>query len=70
MSKTEETVEGVITEILPNAQFKVQLKEGKEVRAYMSGKMKMHRIRTLVGDTVLLVLDKFGPNNRVVRRLP
>ena len=70
MSKTEETVKGMVTEILPNSQFKIQLENGKEVRAYLSGKMKMNRIRTLVGDNVLLVLDVYGPNNRVVRRLP
>jgi translation initiation factor IF-1 len=69
MGKNEATVKGMVTELLPNVQCRVQLDTGSEVRAYLSGKMKLNRIKVLVGDTVELVMDKYGPNNRIVRRV-
>ena len=42
-------VEGTITEALPNTQFKVDLENGHEVLAHISGKMRMHYIRILPG---------------------
>lgn len=66
--KKEETTKGLVVEALPNAQFKVELEDGKVVRAYMSGKMKMHRIKVLIGDTVEMVMDSYGDNNRIVLR--
>lgn len=44
--------EGVVTEVLPNTIFKVRLSNGHEVRAHISGKMRMHYIRILPGDKV------------------
>ncbi|MDD3370969.1 MAG: translation initiation factor IF-1 [Alphaproteobacteria bacterium] len=44
--------EGVVTEILPNAMFRVQLDNGHEVLAHTSGKMRKNRIRVLTGDKV------------------
>jgi len=44
--------EGVVTEVLPNTVFKVQLKNGHMVTARISGKMRMHYIRILPGDRV------------------
>lgn len=69
MSKNEATVKGMVTELLPNVQCRVELESGEIVRAYLSGKMKLNRIKVLVGDRVEMVMDKTGPNNRIVRRL-
>ncbi len=44
--------EGSVTELLPNAMFRVKLENGHEVLAHTSGKMRKNRIRVLVGDKV------------------
>ncbi len=44
--------EGVVSEILPNAMFRVKLDNGHEVLAHTSGKMRKNRIRVLTGDKV------------------
>ncbi|MDE2030341.1 MAG: translation initiation factor IF-1 [Alphaproteobacteria bacterium] len=44
--------EGIVTEILPNAMFRVKLDNGHEVLAHTSGKMRKNRIRVLTGDKV------------------
>jgi translation initiation factor IF-1 len=43
---------GTVTEILPNAMFRVELDNGHEVLAHTAGKMRKHRIRVLAGDKV------------------
>ena len=65
---TEEKL-GMITESLPNALFRVTMENGDEVLAYLAGKMRLHRIRVLVGDRVSLILDPYGGRARIVRRL-
>lgn len=47
-----EKQEGIVEEAFPNTFFRVRLKDDSEVLAYLSGKMKMYRIRILVGDKV------------------
>ena len=61
---------GVVTEALPNTLFKVKF-EGKEeeLLAYLAGKMRMHRIRVLIGDKVEVELDPYGGRGRITRRL-
>lgn len=44
--------EGMVTELLPNAMFRVKLANGHEVLTHTSGKMRKNRIRVLVGDKV------------------
>ncbi|MFA6280683.1 MAG: translation initiation factor IF-1, partial [Bdellovibrionales bacterium] len=44
--------EGIVSEILPNAMFRVKLDNGHEVLAHTSGKMRKNRIRVLAGDKV------------------
>ncbi len=44
--------EGIVSELLPNATFRVKLDNGHEVLAHTSGKMRKNRIRVLVGDKV------------------
>jgi translation initiation factor IF-1 len=52
-------VEGTVTESLPNAVFRVELANGHEVLAHISGKMRMHFIRVLPGDRVLVELTPY-----------
>ncbi len=52
-------VDGEITETLPNANFRVKLENGHEVLAHVSGKMRMHYIKILPGDTVKLELSPY-----------
>ncbi len=63
-----DTAEGVVTEALPNALFRVELSSGEEVISYLAGKMRIHRIKVLVGDTVQVKLDPYGGRGRIVRR--
>ena len=66
--KEKDTVSGVVIEALPNTLFRVQLADGNELLAYLSGRMRMNRIRVLVGDKVLLELDPYGGKGRIVKR--
>lgn len=52
-------VEGKVLETLPNAMFRVELANGHKVLAHVSGKMRMHFIRILPGDTVTLQLSPY-----------
>lgn len=65
----EALVMGVITESLPNTLFRVQTEDGKEILAYLSGKMRIHRIRVLIGDKVALEDNPYGGKLRIVKRL-
>ncbi len=61
-------VEGVVDEALPNTLFRVKLEGGEVVLAYLAGKMRLHRIKVLVGDRVQVQLDPYGGRARIVRR--
>ncbi|MBP9192437.1 MAG: translation initiation factor IF-1 [bacterium] len=52
-------VDGIITEILPNTNFKVKLENGHEILAHISGKMRMNYIRILQGDKVTVELSPY-----------
>lgn len=52
-------VDGIISEILPNTNFKVKLENGHEVLAHISGKMRMNYIRILQGDKVTVELSPY-----------
>ena len=64
---------GIFTEALPNTMFRIKLEENgveKEVLAHLSGRMRLNRIRVLIGDKVQVELDQYGGNsNRIVKRL-
>ena len=63
-------VVGTVIENLPNTMFRVQLDGGAaEIIAYLSGKMRLHRIKVLVGDKVEVKLDPYGGRGRLVKRL-
>ncbi|MCI0331005.1 MAG: translation initiation factor IF-1 [candidate division Zixibacteria bacterium] len=67
----EETiqVEGKVIEPLPNAMFKVELDNGHQVLAHISGKMRMHYIRILPGDKVTVELSPYDlTRGRIVYR--
>ena len=52
-------VEGVVTDALPNAMFKVQLENGHEVLSHVSGKLRMNYIRIVPGDKVKLEMSPY-----------
>jgi translation initiation factor IF-1 len=72
---------GIVTEALPSTLFRVKMENNgeskiqdnnedkKEILAYLSGKMRMHRIKVLIGDGVEVVLDPYGGKGRIVKRL-
>ena len=57
-----------VLEALPNAMFRVRFQDGTEQVSYLSGKMKLHRIKVLIGDTVHVLLDSYGGKGRIVKR--
>ena len=58
-----------VLEALPNAMFKVQLENGHQVLAHVSGKMRMNFIRILSGDTVIVELSPYDLNRgRIILR--
>jgi len=62
-------VEGVVTETLPNAMFRVELPNGHKVLAHVSGKIRMHFIKILPGDRVLVELSPYDlSRGRIVYR--
>ena len=52
-------VEGTVVELLPNTMFRVQLANGHRVLAHISGKMRLHFIRILPGDKVMLEISPY-----------
>jgi translation initiation factor IF-1 len=52
-------VEGVVKELLPNTMFRVELENGHEILAHISGKMRLHFIRILPGDTVVVEMSPY-----------
>ncbi len=65
---SDDVVSAVVTEALPNTMFKVKLKDDTEQIAYLAGKMRIHRIKVLIGDRVEVKIDKYGGKGRIVKR--
>jgi translation initiation factor IF-1 len=65
----EAHVIGTIVEALPNTMFRVSTEDGKELLAYLSGKMRIHRIKVIIGDKVALEDNPYGGKLRIVKRL-
>ncbi|MDD5458426.1 MAG: translation initiation factor IF-1 [Phycisphaerae bacterium] len=62
-------LEAKVLEALPNAMFKAQLENGHEILAHVSGKMRMHFIRILPGDTVVVEMSPYDlKKGRIVLR--
>ena len=71
MAKKEEKieVEGTVIEALPNTQFRVELDNGHNVLAYLSGKMRKFYIRILLGDRVKIEMSPYDMNRgRIIYR--
>lgn len=73
MPKNKDTItmEGEVVEMLPNATFKIKLdNSGHEVHAHISGRMRMHYIKLLLGDRVTLDMSPYDlTKGRITRRL-
>lgn len=67
--KDEQIIQGEVTEALPSAMFRVELPDGQIIIAYLAGKMRLHRIKVLVGDKVMVLIDPYGGRGRIVKRL-
>lgn len=70
MSK-EETLEfeGTVTDVLPDSRFRVTLENEHEIIAYLAGRMKKNRIRTLVGDRVTIEMTPYDlDKGRIIYR--
>ena len=52
-------MEGIVTEALPNTTFRVELENGHNIIAHISGKMRKHYIRILTGDTVTVEMTPY-----------
>ena len=62
-------LEAKVIEALPNAMFRIELENGHKVMAHVSGKMRMHFIRILPGDTVVVEMSPYDLNRgRIVLR--
>lgn len=69
MAEKEELVQGEVIEALPNAMFRVEFPAGDILVSYLAGKMRLHRIKVLVGDKVIVKLDPYGGKGRIVKRV-
>lgn len=70
MGKNEkEKIKGTVLESLPNTHFKVELEDGREVNAHLAGKMRIHRIKVLPGDTVTVEMSPYDDEKgRIIYR--
>jgi len=72
-NKSNMAIQGIVLEALPSAMFKVKISnpqaDGEEILAYLSGKMRLHHIKVLPGDKVLVELSPDGKRGRIIRRL-
>ncbi len=63
-------VEGIVVEPLPNAMFRVELPNGHKVLAHISGKIRLHYIKIVPGDKVLIELSPYDlSRGRIIYRL-
>ncbi len=68
--KIKKTATGIVLEAFPNALFKVKMdSDSGELLCYLAGKMRLHRIKILIGDRVEVILDEYGGKGRIVRRI-
>ncbi len=63
-------LEATVVEALPNAMFRVELENGHRILAHVSGKMRMHFIRILPGDKVLVEMSPYDlSRGRIITRI-
>ncbi|HEY4508490.1 MAG TPA: translation initiation factor IF-1 [Candidatus Paceibacterota bacterium] len=68
-AKTGAVETGTVVEALPDTLFRVQFGDERQILAYLAGRMRLHRIRVLIGDKVTVELDPYGGKGRIVKRL-
>ncbi len=68
-NEQDSLVKGTVMDTLPNTMFRIELEGGEEVICYLAGKMRIHRIKVLIGDTVLVKVDPYGGKGRIQRRM-
>lgn len=68
-TEKEELVQGEVIEALPAAMFRVEFPDGQVLICYLAGKMRLHRIKVLIGDKVLVKIDPYGGKGRIVKRI-
>ena len=62
-------IEGVVSEVLPNTMYRVKLKNGHIVLSHISGKMRLHFIKILPGDMVMLEMSPYDlTKGRIIYR--
>ena len=64
-----EIIEGRVIEALPSTLFRVEMAGGKVLISYLGGRMRVHKIKVLVGDKVAVQVDPYGGKGRIVKRL-
>ncbi len=64
-----EVKEGRVIEALPAALFRIKFADGKDLICFLRGKIKVFKIKILVGDKVLVEIDPYGGKGRIVRRM-
>ncbi|MES2213313.1 MAG: translation initiation factor IF-1 [Patescibacteria group bacterium] len=69
-NKKDTSIGAVVTEALPNTLFRVKRDDtGEEMLTYLSGKMRLHRIRVLIGDRVVVEIEPYGGKGRITKRM-
>ena len=69
-SKKDTSITAQVTEALPNTFFRVKRDDtGEEILTYLSGKMRLHRIRVMIGDKVVVEIEPYGGKGRIVKRV-
>lgn len=62
-------IEGRVIEALPSTLFRVETSDGKIFLSYLGGRMRIHKIKVLVGDKVSVQIDPYGGKGRIIKRL-
>jgi translation initiation factor IF-1 len=60
---------GRVVEALPNTLFRVELENGVIQLSYLAGKMRINKIKVLLGDKVQVQVDPYGGRGRIIKRL-
>ena len=69
-ASNKHVLEGIIVDTLKGAQFRVRLEDDKEVLAHLSGKMRIHYIKIVLGDKVRVELSPYDSSRgRIIERL-
>jgi len=68
LSDQKPKVDGSVIEALPDTQFRVKLDDGREILAYLAGKMRLHYIKVMMGDRVTIELSPDEKRGRIIYR--